>query len=100
MPPISGVKSVFGHTLGAAGALDAVFSVLALRDGILPPTVAHDKPIAAWDFVPGGARAAARPLRTALSTNSAFGGNNSALILRRWESVRDSGSRGSGDAAP
>jgi len=82
MPPISGLKSVFGHTLGAAGALDALISVLALRDGVLPPTVAHDSPIADWDFVPGQGRKADKRLEVALSTNSAFGGNNSALVLR------------------
>ncbi len=83
MPPVSGVKAVFGHTLGAAGALDALVSILALREGTLPPTVNHETPIAEWDFVPGAARAGA-DLDVALSTNSAFGGNNSAVILRRW----------------
>ena len=87
MPPTSGAKAVFGHTLGAAGALDAVTAILAMQRGILPPTVAHDQPIADWDFVPGRGRTSATPLRAALSTNSAFGGNNSALLLRRWEGV-------------
>ena len=83
MPPVSGIKAVFGHTLGAAGALDAVVSILALQQGVLPPTVNHDAPIAEWDFVPGAARSGA-DLQVALSTNSAFGGNNSAVVLRRW----------------
>lgn len=82
MPPISSLKSVFGHTLGAAGALDALISVLALRDGVLPPTVAQDAPIADWDFVIGAGRKTEARLEVALSTNSAFGGNNSALVLR------------------
>lgn len=90
MPPISGLKSVFGHTLGAAGALDAVFSILALSEGVLPPTVAHQDSIEPWDFLPGGGRPSERPLDVALSTNSAFGGNNSALVFRRW----DGGGRG------
>jgi 3-oxoacyl-(acyl-carrier-protein) synthase len=87
-PPLSSIKAIFGHTLGAAGALDALLCVLALERGILPPTVSLTRPIAAgaWDFVPGRARSPERPLRTVLSTNSAFGGNNSALVLRRWES--------------
>jgi len=85
MPPISGVKSVFGHTLGAAGALDAVVSILAIRDQRFPPTAGLENPIADWDFVTGGSRPADRPLDVVLSTNSAFGGNNSALILRRVE---------------
>lgn len=86
-PPLSSIKAIFGHTLGAAGALDALLSVLALERAILPPTVSLSRPIASgvWDFVPGRARSAERPIRTVLSTNSAFGGNNSALLLRRWE---------------
>jgi 3-oxoacyl-[acyl-carrier-protein] synthase II len=85
MPPTSGAKAVFGHTLGAAGALDAVTAILAMERGVLPPTVSHAQPIADWDFVPGQARPSASPLNAALSTNSAFGGNNSALLLQRWE---------------
>lgn len=80
MPPISGLKSVFGHTLGAAGALDAAMSIRALEEGLLPPTASHDSGIAEFDFVPGAARPA-DSLRVALSTNSAFGGNNSALLV-------------------
>ncbi len=84
MPPISSAKSAFGHTLGAAGALDAVVCVQALREGVFPPSVAHESPITDWDFVAGGARSADEGFNIALSTNSAFGGNNSALILRRY----------------
>ena len=87
MPPISGIKSVFGHTLGAAGALDVLISILAIRDRTLPATVAHSEPIADWDFVPGSNRATDERLDVVLSTNSAFGGNNSAVILRRVEGV-------------
>jgi 3-oxoacyl-[acyl-carrier-protein] synthase II len=85
MPAMSGVKAVFGHTLGAAGALDATMSILALQHSILPPTVAHEEPIEDWDFVPGKGRAVEGGIGVALSTNSAFGGNNSAVVLRRWE---------------
>jgi 3-oxoacyl-(acyl-carrier-protein) synthase len=86
MPPISGVKAIFGHTLGAAGALDAVSCILAVEHEFLPPTAAHAEPIRelGWDFVPGRARAPEAPLDVLLSTNSAFGGNNSALVVRRW----------------
>lgn len=85
MPPISGVKSIFGHTLGAAGALDAVACILAIEHDLLPPTAAHAEPLRElpWDFVPGAGRAQTG-LNVLLSTNSAFGGNNSALIVRRW----------------
>ena len=87
MPPVTGVKSVYGHTLGAAGALDAAMAILALRHGVLTPTVSHQTPIEGlegWDFNP----AASRPVDDVdivLSTNSAFGGNNSALLLQRVE---------------
>jgi 3-oxoacyl-[acyl-carrier-protein] synthase II len=79
-PPISGAKAVFGHTLGAAGALDAAMAIRALETGLLPPTAEHRTGIAEFDFVPGAAKPAER-LRVALSTNSAFGGNNSALLI-------------------
>lgn len=88
MPPVTGVKSVFGHTLGAAGALDAVMALRALTEGVLPPTVAHSEPIEgleAWDFATDGPKAPPAPVNVVLSTNSAFGGNNSALIIRRVE---------------
>jgi 3-oxoacyl-[acyl-carrier-protein] synthase II len=85
MPPISGIKAVFGHTLGAAGALDALVSILAIRDRTLPATVAHTEPIQDWDFVPGCNRKTDDRLDLVLSTNSAFGGNNSAVLLRRVE---------------
>lgn len=85
MPPVSGLKSVFGHTLGAAGALDALVSILAIRDHTLPATVSHSEPIADWDFVPGANRKTDDRLDLVLSTNSAFGGNNSAVLLRRVE---------------
>jgi 3-oxoacyl-[acyl-carrier-protein] synthase II len=85
MPPISGLKAVFGHTLGAAGALDAVFSILALTRGVLPPTACTRNAIEEWDFITGAGRPVDGVLNVALSTNSAFGGNNSALLFRRWD---------------
>lgn len=88
MPPVTGVKSVFGHTLGAAGALDAVMAVRAMNERVLAPTVAHREPIEgleSWDFAVDGPKAPTRPIDVVLSTNSAFGGNNSALVLRRVE---------------
>jgi len=87
MPPVSGLKSVFGHTLGAAGALDALVSILAIRDRTLPATVAHSEPITDWDFVPGANRKTNGRLDLVLSTNSAFGGNNSAVLLRRVKGI-------------
>ncbi len=85
MPPLSSLKSIFGHTLGAAGCLDAVLCMRAFQEQALPPTVnSGEAPeVEYWDFVPGKARKTAG-LDRILSTNAAFGGNNTALIFRRW----------------
>lgn len=80
-PPVSSTKSQIGHALGAAGALEAVTTALALRRQILPPTVNHGQtdPRCPLDVVPN----AARPARfsIALSNSFAFGGNNCTLVL-------------------
>jgi 3-oxoacyl-[acyl-carrier-protein] synthase II len=80
---VSSTKAALGHTLGAAGAIEGLATVLALRDGFLPPTVNLDDPDPAWglDFVPRRSRPAA--LRIALSNSYGFGGNNTAVVLGR-----------------
>lgn len=83
--PVSAVKGVFGHTLGAAGALDAAVCALTLARGVVPP-VTHLKqldPEARVPAVIGGARE--HPGAWALVANAGFGGINSALVLRRVE---------------
>ncbi|HEX8779654.1 MAG TPA: beta-ketoacyl-[acyl-carrier-protein] synthase family protein, partial [Nocardioides sp.] len=79
--PTSSIKSFVGHTLGAAGAVEAVASVLALRHGTAPPTIgfADDAVPGDLDFVPNTARE--MPIRTVVSNNYAFGGNNVSLVL-------------------
>ncbi|MBK0419623.1 beta-ketoacyl-[acyl-carrier-protein] synthase family protein [Leucobacter sp. CSA1] len=78
--PISATKSSTGHLLGAGGAVEAIISVMALRTGILPPTLNLDDPeFDGWDFVVG---ARERGIRSALSTSFGFGGHNAALLLR------------------
>jgi 3-oxoacyl-[acyl-carrier-protein] synthase II len=79
--PVSSIKSMVGHTLGAAGAIEAVAAVLALVDGVLPPTVnlLHPDPAFGLDFICGAARAAR--VQTVLSASFAFGGNNAVLIF-------------------
>ncbi|HEV8268089.1 MAG TPA: beta-ketoacyl-[acyl-carrier-protein] synthase family protein [Thermoanaerobaculia bacterium] len=82
--PMNSIKGAVGHTLGAAGALEAVMAVLGLRYGLLPPTanlLARD-PALALDLVAHEPRRVASP-RYALSTSSAFAGNNAALVLER-----------------
>jgi 3-oxoacyl-[acyl-carrier-protein] synthase II len=82
--PVSSSKSQFGHTLGAAGALEAVVTVLALAESILPPTLGLRAPDPAWadvDLVTEPGRRAA--LAVALSSSYGFGGHNVTLVLGR-----------------
>ncbi|HET8850857.1 MAG TPA: beta-ketoacyl-ACP synthase II [Marinobacter sp.] len=82
---MSSTKSMTGHLLGAAGAVEAIFSVLAARDGVLPPTINLDNPDDGCDldFVPHTSRKA--DVRVALSNSFGFGGTNGTLIVRRFE---------------
>lgn len=78
---VSGTKSMTGHLLGAAGVVEAIFSILAIRDGILPPTInlENPDPECDLDYVPGTARQA--PVKVVLSNSFGFGGQNAALVL-------------------
>lgn len=86
---VSSTKSTTGHLISAAGALELMFCVLALRDQKVPPTINLDNPISgcAFDFVPHLAKllTAEQPLRAALSNSIGFGGSNSALLVQRHE---------------
>jgi 3-oxoacyl-[acyl-carrier-protein] synthase II len=79
---MSSTKSSIGHLLGAAGAVEAIFSILAIRDQIAPPTLNLDNPAfeTAIDLVPHQPRK--RPIETALSNSFGFGGTNASLIFR------------------
>jgi 3-oxoacyl-[acyl-carrier-protein] synthase II len=80
---VSSTKAAVGHTLGAAGAIEALATVIALRDGFVPATVTLEEPDAAFphDFVPRRSRPAR--LRWALSNSYGFGGNNTSLVIGR-----------------
>jgi 3-oxoacyl-[acyl-carrier-protein] synthase II len=80
---MSSTKSSIGHLLGAAGAVEAIFCLLALRDGVVPPTLNLDNPSVATsiDLVPHTARQ--RPVEVALSNSFGFGGTNASLIFHK-----------------
>ncbi len=82
---VSSTKSMTGHLLGAAGVVEAIFTILAIRDGILPPTINLENPDPACDldYVPGSARQAR--VRIGLSNSFGFGGTNGSLIFRAPE---------------
>jgi 3-oxoacyl-[acyl-carrier-protein] synthase II len=82
---VSSTKSMTGHLLGAAGGLEAVFSVLALHEGVVPPTINLDNPdpeVAGIDLVPHESRP--RALTHVLSNSFGFGGTNASLIFRKF----------------
>ena len=83
--PVSSTKSMTGHMLGAAGGVEAIAAALALREGVLPPTVGYRVPDEECDldYVTEGARKA--DVRYAMSNSLGFGGHNACLLLKRYE---------------
>ena len=83
--PVSSTKSMIGHLLGAAGAVEAGISVLALEHQAIPPTINYENPDPECDldYVPNQGRQA--PLKYVLSNSFGFGGTNAALVFKRWE---------------
>jgi 3-oxoacyl-[acyl-carrier-protein] synthase II len=84
VPPVSSVKSMMGHLIAAAGATELITCVLALRDGVMPPTMnyEHPDPSCDLDYVPNAPRQA--ELKTALSNSFGFGGQNDTLVIRKY----------------
>jgi 3-oxoacyl-[acyl-carrier-protein] synthase II len=85
--PVSSSKSQFGHLLGAAGAIEAIVSILAIQEGLLPPTINYTMPDPQCDldYVPNTPRPAR--IDVVLSNSFGFGGHNVSLIFRRYEEV-------------
>ncbi len=83
--PVSSNKSMIGHLLGAAGGVEAIFTVLTMRDGIVPPTINYGTPDPECDldYVPNIARKA--EVNVALSNSFGFGGVNATLVFRKFE---------------
>src|SRR5262245_17062166 len=84
--PISSTKGATGHCLGAAGAIEAIFTILALRDRMLPPTINYEveDPTCDLDYIPNEARPA-QNLEVATSNSFGFGGHNACVVFRRWD---------------
>lgn len=83
--PISAAKSMLGHLLGAAGAIETVITILTMKHGIIPPTtnLTHPDPECDLDYVPNEARRV--KIETALSNSFGFGGHNSVLVFRHYQ---------------
>jgi len=83
--PVHSVKSEVGHLLGAAGAVEAIVSVLTITNGIIPPTINYENPDPECDlfYVPN--EALKKEVKTVLSDNSGFGGHNTAIIFRKFD---------------
>jgi len=83
--PVSGTKGATGHCLGAAGAIEATFTILSIRDGKLPPTINYEveDPTCDLDYVPNEARDA--DVKVAVSNSFGFGGHNACVVFERFE---------------
>jgi 3-oxoacyl-[acyl-carrier-protein] synthase II len=80
---MSSTKSAIGHLLGAAGAVEAIFSILAIRDQVAPPTLNLDNPSPGCDIDLVPHKAKKRKIDIALSNSFGFGGTNASLILKK-----------------
>jgi 3-oxoacyl-[acyl-carrier-protein] synthase II len=83
--PVSSTKGATGHTLGAAGAVEAIFTIFALQRGLLPPTINYETPdpTCDLDYIPNEARP--DELKIGVSNSFGFGGHNACVVFRRWD---------------
>jgi 3-oxoacyl-[acyl-carrier-protein] synthase II len=83
--PVSSTKGATGHCLGAAGAVEAIFTIFAVQRGVLPPTINYEKPdpTCDLDYIPNEARRA--QIEVGVSNSFGFGGHNACVVFRRWD---------------
>ena len=83
--PVSSTKGATGHCLGAAGAIEAIFTIFAVQRGVLPPTINYETPDPECDldYIPNEAREA--EVKVAVSNSFGFGGHNACIVVRRFE---------------
>jgi 3-oxoacyl-[acyl-carrier-protein] synthase II len=86
--PISGIKSMVGHCLGSAGGIEAVATVLTLKDGVIPPTVHYEVPDPLCDLNYTPNQSLRKDVRVAISNSFAFGGNNVCLVFKKFEPTK------------
>jgi beta-ketoacyl-acyl-carrier-protein synthase II len=82
---VSSTKSMTGHLLGAAGGVEAIFSVLAIKEGIIPPTINYETPDPDCDLDYAPNKAKERDVRVAMSNSFGFGGHNASLVFKKYE---------------
>lgn len=83
--PVHSIKSMIGHLLGAAGAIEAISAILTIRDGIIPPTINYEEKDPECDLNYVVNTAMKKDVKTVLSENSGFGGHNTALVFKKYE---------------
>ncbi|MDI6735840.1 MAG: beta-ketoacyl-[acyl-carrier-protein] synthase II, partial [bacterium] len=83
--PVSSIKSMIGHTLGASGAIELIASLLAINEGFIPPTINYETkdPNCDLDYVPNASRH--QEIKCVLSNNFGFGGNNCSVVVRKYD---------------
>ncbi len=83
--PVHSIKSMIGHLLGAAGAIEAIAAILTIKDGIIPPTINYEEKDPECDLNYVVNTAMKKDVRTVLSENSGFGGHNTAIVFKKFE---------------